>query len=64
MRKFAIGLLALFRRISLFVWKLRGKTEDDVAAQRVTRGESWNEFCDTLKAAGAALQFQGHLETR
>ena len=59
MRKFAIGLLAFFRRISLFIWKLRGKTEDDVAGERVTRGESWNEFCDTLKAAGAALQFPG-----
>ena len=57
MRKFAIGLLALFRRISLFTWRLRGKTEDDVAAQRVASGQSWSEFCDTLKAAGAALQF-------
>ncbi len=59
MRRFAIGLLNLFRRISLFIWKLRGRTEDDVAARRVTGGESWDEFCDTLKAAGAALQFPG-----
>ncbi len=59
MRRFAIGILALFRRISLFIWKLRGKTLDDVAAQRVVSGESWNEFCDALKAAGAALQFPG-----
>ena len=59
MRKLVIGLLALFRRISLFFWKLRGKTEDDLAAQRVVSGKSWNEFCDTLKAAGAALQFPG-----
>ena len=56
---FAIGLLALFRRLSLLMWKLRGKTEDDAFAQRVTRGESWDEFCNTLKAAGAALQFPG-----
>ncbi len=59
MRKFAIGLLALFRRTSLLIWKLRGKTEDDVAAQRVVNGKSWNEFCDALKAAGAALSFPG-----
>ncbi len=59
MRKFAIGLLALFRQLSLSVWRLRGKMEDDVAAQRVASGKSWNEFCDTLKAAGAALQFPG-----
>ena len=59
MRKFAIGLLALFRQVSLSIWRLRGKTEDDVAAQRVVSGKSWGEFCDTLKAAGAALQFPG-----
>ncbi|MCY4597637.1 MAG: hypothetical protein OXC19_22910 [Bryobacterales bacterium] len=59
MRKIAIGLLALFRRASLFVWRLRGKTQDDVAARRVVSGESWNEFCDALNAAGAALSFPG-----
>ena len=59
MRRFAIGLLAAFRRISLFVLKVRGKTRDDVAAQRVVSGRSWNEFCDSLKAAGAALNFPG-----
>ena len=59
MRKIAIGLLALFRRMSLFVWRLRGKTQDDLAAQRVVSGESWNEFCDALKAAGAAMSFPG-----
>ncbi len=59
MGKFAIGLLALFRRISLLVWRIRGKTPEDVAARRVVSGESWNEFCDSLKAAGAALSFPG-----
>ena len=59
MRRLAIGLLSLFRRISLLIWRLRGKTPDDVAARRVASGESWNEFCDSLKAAGAALRFPG-----
>lgn len=59
MRKIAIGLLALFRRISLFVRRLRGKTQDDLAAQRVVSGQSWNDFCDALKAAGAAMSFPG-----
>ena len=34
MRKLAIGLLALIRRVSLLVLKLRGKTPADVAEQR------------------------------
>ena len=59
MRKIAIGLLALFRRTSLFVRRLRGKTQDDLAAQRVVSGQSWNDFCDALKAAGAAMSFPG-----
>ena len=59
MRKIAIGLLALFRRASLLVWSLQGNTQDDLAAQRVVSGESWNEFCDALKAAGAAMSFPG-----
>ena len=59
MRKFAIAVLAVVRRILLFVRGLQGKSEDDVASQRVVSGQSWNEFCDTLKAAGAALSFPG-----
>lgn len=59
MRKLAFGVLSLMRRISLFIRRLGGKTEDDAAAERVVDGRSWNEFCDALKAAGAALQFPG-----
>ena len=59
MRWFAIGLLAAFRRVSGLVMRVRGKTHDDVADKRVTSGQSWNEFCDSLKAAGAALNFPG-----
>lgn len=59
MRKVLIRLLAAFRRLSLWWLQLRGKTEQDVAAQRIVSGQSWDEFCDTLKAAGAALNFPG-----
>lgn len=59
MRKIIFGLLNLFRRASLFVLKLRGKTPADVASERIVTGQSWEEFCDALKAAGASLNFPG-----
>ena len=59
MRKLAVALLAMFRRASLLLLKLRGKTPADVAELRVVSGRAWDEFCDTLKAAGAALNFPG-----
>ena len=59
MRRFVIGLLAAIRGISGWVWKLRGTSPEEVADQRVTTGQSWDEFCDSLKAAGAALNFPG-----
>ena len=64
MRMLGILLLSLFRRMSLLIRWLRGRTEDDAAARRVVLGKSWNEFCDTLKAAGAALQFPGAPQDR
>ena len=59
MRKLVISLLGLFRKVSLLILKLRGKTEADVASQRIVSGQAWEEFCDTLKAAGASLTFPG-----
>ena len=54
MRKLLVGMLGWFRKISLFILKLRGKTLDDVASERIVSGKAWEEFCDTLKAAGAS----------
>ncbi len=59
MRKLIVGLLALFRKVLLLWHRLWGKTPDSIAEQRVVSGQSWEEFCDTLKAAGAALSFPG-----
>ena len=59
MRRIAIKVLALFRRITLMILKIRGTTESDVANQRIVSGKAWEEFCDTLKAAGTAMVFPG-----
>ena len=59
MRRIVIGLLAAFRKATQLLRRVRGVTDDDVAERRVTSGQSWNEFCDSLKAAGAALSFPG-----
>lgn len=39
--------------------KLKGKTADDIHQERIVSGKAWDEFCDNLKAAGAALKFSG-----
>ena len=59
MRKLAIKLLGLFRSLSLLWMKLRGQTPASVAEQRIVSGQAWDEFCDTLKAAGATMTFPG-----
>lgn len=58
-KKLIVGILGAFRRLRLLLLRLRGKTEADISAQRIVSGKSWDEYCDTLKAAGAALVFPG-----
>ena len=43
----------------MLVLRLRGKTEADVSAQRIITGKAWEEYCDTIKAAGANLIHPG-----
>ena len=59
MPKFFVLLLDVFRRLAGVVHKLHGKSSDDIANERVVSGRSWEDFCDTLKAAGASLSFPG-----
>ncbi|MEM9557338.1 MAG: hypothetical protein AAGC60_23975 [Acidobacteriota bacterium] len=55
LRRLLIRAFGLYRAFRLRMLGLRGRSEDDVHAGRVVSGQSWDEFCDTLKAAGAAL---------
>lgn len=54
-----IGALEQLRRGQKLWMKLRGQTPESLAEQRIVSGQSWEDFCDTLKAAGAALRFPG-----
>ncbi len=59
MGKILFAFLKLLKGIRLLWWRITGKAEADVHAQRIVTGKSWDEFCDHLKAAGAALLYPG-----
>jgi len=53
---FFLSLLKFFHKTRLF---FTGKKEEDIQAQRIVSGKSWEEFCDQLKLAGNALKYPG-----
>jgi hypothetical protein len=59
MRRLLIGAVDRFKSAQRVWMKLRGLAPEAVAERRIVTGEAWDEFCDTLKAAGAALKFPG-----
>ncbi len=54
-RNLLIKMLSLYKKISVILLRVRGLTEEGRSANRIVSGKTWDEFCDTLKAAGAAV---------
>jgi hypothetical protein len=59
MGKLLFWVLGIFSGLRRTWLRLTGTTEADIHAQRIVSGHAWNEFCDHLKTAGAALVFPG-----
>jgi len=59
MKKILISFLSFFQAIRRTWLRLTGKTEAGIHNERIVSGKAWTEFCDNLKAAGAALVFPG-----
>jgi len=53
------SLLEGFRKTRLAWLKLQGKMPEDVAEKHIVSGKAWEEYCERLKAAGAALLYPG-----
>ena len=51
-----LSVLKFFHKIRLF---FSGKKEEDIQADRIFSGKSWEEFCDQLKLAGNVLKYPG-----
>jgi hypothetical protein len=59
MKGILILFLKIFQAFRRWRLKLQGISEDDIHQQRVVSGKAWEEFCDNLKVAGAALVYPG-----
>jgi hypothetical protein len=53
---FFLSLLKFFHKTRLL---FTGKREEDIQAQRIVSGKSWEEFCDNIKLAGNTLKMAG-----
>jgi hypothetical protein len=59
MSKLLFFFLRLMKSWQSFILTIMGKTADDIHQERIVSGKAWDDFCDNLKAAGAALHMPG-----
>mmetsp|Transcript_13158 Transcript_13158/g.25187 ORF Transcript_13158/g.25187 Transcript_13158/m.25187 type:complete len:461 (-) Transcript_13158:315-1697(-) len=50
-----LALVSGYKASHRLLLRMQGLSTDDVAYRRVVTGQAWEEFCDTLKAAGSAV---------
>ncbi len=59
MKKILVIFLRIFSLIRRSWLRITGKTQEDIHNKRVVTGKAWEEFCENLKSAGAALVYPG-----
>jgi hypothetical protein len=57
MKKVLVTFLSWYKKWRLFILKLKGKTEEDVHLNHLKTGKAWEDYCDTLKAAGSSILY-------
>ncbi|MCX6247143.1 MAG: DUF1214 domain-containing protein [Bacteroidetes bacterium] len=59
MQNLLFSFLNVLKSIHRLWCKIRGIKQEDVHSERVVSGKAWDDFCDQLKTAGAALMYPG-----
>ena len=59
MKTIVIALLSIYQKIRRWWLRIRGVNQKDIHNKRIVSGKTWEEFCENLKSAGAALVYPG-----